>query len=396
MFEETPLVMVRDRATLDDVVKKLTRATAIGVDTESDSFYTYQEKVCLVQISDDITDYIIDPLALGRDLSPLARIFEDRSITKIFHGADYDVVCMKRDFGFEIHGLFDTLIAAQLIGMSRFGLADLIERYFGIQLDKAYQRHDWAARPLLPEHLEYARGDTHWLRALREIMTRQVVRGGRLRHLEEECRILEKRSWQGKGFDPEGWQRVKGSIALDDTGKRVLRKAWAYRDSQAKQMDRPSFKVMPDDVLLALARVRPRDERELDEVVSERSALRRRHGRMLLQVVAEGLADKAPFPKPKKEKPKGPRPRLTGRLAERALAELKLWRNRRGPDAQIAAFTIASNGTLKAIAQRRPVDLDELGKIPEVRVWQVEEYGPEILAVLERADPRRKRPAEEE
>lgn len=391
MFGDFPLVLVADRPTLVEVAAKLARCNAIGVDTESDSFYHYQEKVCLLQISDADNDYVIDPLALGQDLSVLNTVLANPAITKIFHGADYDVVCMKRDFGCEIHGIFDTLVATQLLGRTRFGLADLIDRYFGFEVDKTLQRHNWAQRPLLDDHLEYARGDTHFLRALREILHRDLVRANRLKRFEEECRLLEKRQWAGKGFDPDGWLKAKGIVSLDDAGKRVLRRAWAYRDEQARQMDRPQFKVMPDDVLVALADVRPESESELDKVISSRSGLRRRHGRQLLKIVQQGLDDTTPLATAQRERvaPKGPKPRLTGRAAEKVVADLRTWRNKRGVNPATAAFTIASNGTLKAIAAHRPMTIEELSVIPEVREWQVEEFGEELLAVLQKSDPRK-------
>ncbi|MBA2320238.1 MAG: ribonuclease D [Deltaproteobacteria bacterium] len=390
MFGDFPLVLVSDRPTLLEVAAKLARCNAIGVDTESDSFYHYQEKVCLLQISDADADYVIDPLALRQDLSPLNEVMADASITKIFHGADYDVVCLKRDFSFEIHGIFDTLVATQLLGRTRFGLADLIERYFGYEVDKTLQRHNWAQRPLEYDHLDYARGDTHFLRALREILLRDLAKANRLKRFEEECRLLERRQWQGRGFDPDGWLKAKGTITLDDDGKRVLRRAWAYRDEQARGMDRPQFKVMPDDILIALADVRPESEAELDKVISPRSGLRRRHGRAMLKIVQDGLDDRTPLATSQRvERPKGPKPRLTGRLAEKVVVDLRTWRNARGKDASTAAFTIASNGTLKAIAANRPTSLAELAAISEVRAWQVEEFGEEILDVLQKSDPRK-------
>jgi ribonuclease D len=323
----------------------------------------------------------------------LGPILADPSITKIFHGADYDVVCLKRDFAVEIHGVFDTLVATQLLGRTRFGLADLIERYFGLEVDKTLQRHNWAQRPLEDDHLEYARGDTHFLRALREILLRDLDKAKRLRRFEEECRLLERRQWQGKGFDPDGWLRAKGTLNLDDAGKRVLRRAWAYRNEQARAMDRPQFKVMPDDVLVSLALIKPTSETALDKVISPRSGLRRRHGRMLLRVVEEGMDDKTPLAvagRRDRDTPRGPKPRLTGRAAEKVVADLRTWRNKRGKDVATAAFTIASNGTLKAIAAHRPTTLEELAAIPDVRAWQVEEYGEEILEVLQKSDPRGK------
>lgn len=391
MYEDTPLVMVEDARTLDEVVERLSHAPVIGVDTESDSFYSYQEKVCLVQISDLDADYIIDPLKI-EDLSPLAPIMADRNIPKVLHGADYDIVCLKRDFDFEIRNLFDTLIAAQLLGMKRIGLADLILRYFGHELDKQYQRHDWSARPLLPEHLEYARGDTHFLPALREVMSLSLRRMGRMRHLREECRILEKRKWQGKSFDADGYLLIKRANTLDDAGKRVLRRLYLYRDAAAREMDRPTFKVMPDQVLVRVAEAKPKSLADLDRLFPGMSAMKRRHGKHLVENVLQGLQDDFEIPRAPKTRRKrrtGPRPRLTGRVQERVLNELKDWRNRRVEGTEgLTPYLVASNTTLKAIAARRPLDKDELREIPDVRSWQVDEFGEEILELLDMLDPR--------
>lgn len=392
MFEDTPLVMVETPEALADLVERLKGAGAIALDTESDSSHAYQEKVCLLQISDLTTDYIVDPLAIG-SIAALEPILEDPDIVKVLHGADYDIVCLKRDFGFRIHGLFDTLVAAQLLGLERIGLADLVARYFGIELDKAFQRHNWALRPLLEEHVEYARGDTHYLLALREIMERSLRREGRWRHHREECGVLERRRWHGRTHDPDAWRDARGVQDLDDDGRRVLRQLWHYRDAQARRMDRPVYKVIPDDVLMELAEVRPESERELDGVINPKSAMRRRHGRSFLRLIKEGLDDRTPLPGPKererKEKPKTElRTRLRGRTADRVLAELKQWRTEiiaRNP--RLNSFSVASNGQLKAIAAYRPRTLEELSQVPDIRRWQVRDYGDELLARLDRADP---------
>ena len=393
MFEETPLVMIESAKALRGLVATLSRAKVIGVDTESDSSYSYQEKVCLVQISDMDTDYIIDPLAVG-DMSALAEILSDKSIVKVLHGGDYDVVCLKRDFGFEIRGLFDTLIAAQLTGLERIGLADLIGRFFGIDIDKVYQRHNWALRPLRPEHLEYARGDTHYLLALREILLRELKKVGRVRHFHEECRLLERREWHGRGFDPDAWVDMKRVGELDETGLRVLRRLYHYRDRQARRMDRPPYKVIPDDVLVEVAAARPTHDRDLDALFARTSALRRRHGRALLEEVADGLDDTEPLPKTSRKSVEKERPatrlrtRLKGRQAERVLADLKRWRAEvLERDPSLNPYSVASNSTLKWIAAMRPRSLQELGEVPEVRRWQVREFGDELLERLDRTAP---------
>ncbi|MEQ1567749.1 MAG: HRDC domain-containing protein [Myxococcota bacterium] len=389
--------MVEDEPGLRSMIEALSRATVIGLDTESDSSYSYQEKVCLIQISDLHTDYIVDPLKV-RDLSPLAPILADREITKVLHGADYDIVCLKRDFGFEIRGLFDTLIAAQLLGAERIGLADLIGRYFGVDMDKQYQRHNWALRPLEPEHIEYARGDTHYLLALREILKRDLRGIRRARHFTEECRLLERRKWQGRGFDPDGWVDMKRMNELDPTARRVLRRLYGYRDRQAKKMDRPAYKVIPDDILIEVAKAQPETEAELDRLFSSRSALRRRHGRSLLEMVEQGVSDTQPLPDSSRKKEKAAekprsrlRTRLRGRAAERVLADLKQWRTEvLARDPKLNPYSVASNATLKWIAAIRPMSLDELLLVPEVRRWQVRDFGEELLARLDRTSPRGK------
>ena len=165
---------------LEAAVAELERSDVIGIDTEADSFFSYREQVCLVQITGNRggPDYILDTLELPH-LDPLHPILEDRGVVKVFHGADYDIVSMKRDFGGDICNIFDTMLTAQAVGFARFGLADLVHHYFGIKLEKKYQRHNWSRRPLLDEHLEYARLDSHFLPRLRELMITLIDERGR-------------------------------------------------------------------------------------------------------------------------------------------------------------------------------------------------------------------------
>jgi ribonuclease D len=384
--------MIVDVPGLEELARHLATLPAFGIDTESDSSYAYQEKVCLLQISDLERDYIIDPL-LVKDLSALEAVLADPDVVKVLHGGDYDVVSLDRDFGFRTRGLFDTLLAAQLLGLDRIGLADLIGRYFGIDIDKAFQRHNWALRPLLDDHIEYARGDTHYLLALREILLRELRRKDRVRHHREECRFLERRRWHGRGSDPFAWLDLKGASDLDELGLKCLRALWTYREEEARRMDRPVYKVIPDDVLVELASVRPRTERELDGVVNPKSAMRRRHGRAFLTKIGQGLEEKGPLPRrpEKAEEPRARLPwriRLRGRAADRVFADLKNWRNEVvSRDPTLSSFSVASNGTLRSIAQMRPRTLEELKLVPEVRRWQVRDFGDEILARLNRIDP---------
>jgi ribonuclease D len=390
MFENTPLIMVEDDAALIELSKRLAKADIIGIDTEGDSFYHYRERVCLIQFSDADTDYIVDPLTID-DLSPLADILSNPKIVKVLHGGDYDIVCLRRDFGFQLHGVFDTLIAAQLIGVPRFGLGDLVESNFQYSMDKVYQRHNWSKRPLLEEHLTYARGDTHFLIRLREILLAQVEEIGRVSHLEEECRLLEKRTWQGREFDPNGFLKVKGANKLSDPDLRILKRLYVYRDEQAREMDRPPFKVFPDKIMLEIATRHPKTEREFERMFQRQRAMRRRYGKAMVVAVNEGLKDDFKIPNPTRTtKSITYERRLRGRAADRVFQALKQWRNSKIESAeQYTSYTVASNAVLKCIAEVRPFDKEELENVPNLRNWQLVEFGQEILDVLDEVSPRK-------
>ena len=385
MFGETPMVMIEDDAALRALVDQLRLEPVIGIDTEADSFHHYREKLCLIQLSDRTHDYIVDPLKIS-DLSPLGELLGDENIVKVLHGGDYDVVSLKRDYGIRMRNLFDTMIASQFLALPRIGLADLIERFFGHHVDKKYQRHDWASRPLLPEHLDYARGDTHFLLALREVLTLFLTRKGRLDAHAEECAILEERDWTRDQDEGSQFLRVKRSNTLDEPGLRALRALWEYRDSEAKALDRPAFKVLPDEVLLGMAASRPTDDDGLHHVMRRGSSMHRKHGEALLRCVAEGLADERPLPT---KEPSARRDRRGDSAPglERLLGPLKEWRNRVVDDRGLAPVVVANNNLLKEIARLTPSTIDELSAIPGIRRWQVRDFGDELLGIVQTLNP---------
>ena len=173
MPESTPLIS--DSAAFEALAARLTRCHELAIDTESNSLHSYRERVCLVQLTarypgGSVEHAIVDPLAI-KDLSSLGKPLADPRIVKILHGANYDVLCLKRDYGFTFRNLFDTMIAAQIAGLPKYSLADLVESFFGVALDKRFQKHDWAQRPLTDEQRLYAILDTYYLPELRERLT---------------------------------------------------------------------------------------------------------------------------------------------------------------------------------------------------------------------------------
>ena len=383
MFGDTPLIIIEDTAALEELVEDLAKKPIIGIDTEADSFHHYQEKVCLIQVSDLEKDYIIDPLKID-DCSSIKRLTGNPDQEVVLHGGDYDVVSMKRDFDVTFNRIFDTMVASQFLGFDRFGLADLIHRYFGHKIDKKYQRHDWSARPLRDEHLQYARGDTHFLLALREVLGHKLRSAGRYRAFEEECYHLAQKEWSAKEDDPAEFMRVKKSSRLKPDGLRVLRALWAYRDDRARRIDRPAFKVLGDRIMIALSTQRPTTRDALHEIIRPSSSLARKHGDDLLAVVAEGLADETPLPDPprRKRKRRSSRPKDAPSI-ERLYAPLKDWRNALVEEKGLSPVVVANNALLKEIARAAPETLQDLADVPGIRDWQVRDYGDEILDVVQ-------------
>jgi len=381
MFGNTPLIMIEDDAALLAAVEQLRSAPVIGVDTEADSFHSYKEKVCLVQVSDLRTDYIVDPLQV-EDMSPLAEIMSDPETVKVLHGADYDIVSLKRDFGYQFNNVFDTMISAQFLGFEKVGLADLIRRFFGHTIDKKYQRHDWSKRPLLDEHLDYARGDTHWLPAIRELLLIHLNRTGRLAAVAEECELVQGREWQGRTNTEADFLRVKGSNALELQQKKVLRAVWEYRDQRAQSLDRPAFKLIPDPFLLTLAKAQPTDMEALNKMARRGSSMLRRHGEALVAAVKTGLDDERELPEPPKPT-RGRTPRM-GPGVDRYLTALKDWRNDKVERTGLPPVAVANNTLLKEIARSAPGDEEALSQVSGIRQWQLVDHGAELLDVVAR------------
>jgi ribonuclease D len=379
MFGKTPLIIIEDDAALVEAAKRLKGAPVIGVDTEADSFHVFKEKVCLVQLSDLENDYIVDPLKVT-DMSPLAPIMADPATVKVLHGADYDIVSLKRDFGFQFDNVFDTMISAQFLGFDKVGLADLIKRFFGHHIDKQYQRHDWGKRPLFDEHLSYARGDTHWLPAIRELLLIHLKRSGRLAAVEEECSIVQTREWQGRTHTDADFLRVKGSNILDDAEKRVLWAVWEYRNGRAQAANRPAFKLIPDPFLMSLAKSPPADADALNKMARKGSSMLRRHGPALLEAVQKGVADEREIPKV--TKPAKMRHQRVGPGIERYFNPLKDWRNAKVKRTGMPPVAVANNTLLKEVARLAPADMDALAEVPGIRRWQIAAHGEELLALV--------------
>jgi ribonuclease D len=226
----------------------------LALDTESNSFHVYRERVCLIQLSTRAQDWVVDPLAV--DVRPLGEILCDGRET-VLHGADYDVRCLRREFGWRLPELFDTMVAAKRLGRAGLGLSALVEARFGVKLSKANQRSDWGRRPLSAEQLAYAALDTHYLLALADELRAELRTQGLAELAQAECQRIAAVEPRERVFDEEGWRRLKGARELDAPGRIVLRELWLAREARAREVDRPPFKVLAEQTMIELSRQRP-------------------------------------------------------------------------------------------------------------------------------------------
>ncbi|MEJ5203001.1 MAG: HRDC domain-containing protein [Anaerolineales bacterium] len=368
---QSELIWVDKPQKLRKAAASLLRYPRLAVDTESNSLYAYREQVCLIQFSTGESDYLIDPLALD-DLSPLGEVFASPHIEKIFHAAEYDLICLKRDFGFGFANLFDTMLAGRILGRSETGLAAMLENEFGILLDKKFQRANWGKRPLPPDLLDYARLDTYYLLPLRERLAEELKQQGRWELAREDFHRLCFTAVPPANGHPNCW-RIPGSRDLSPQQAAVLHELCYYRDQKARQMNLPVFKVLGNDILLKLALEQPQNLEALaaSGVLSARQI--QRHGEGLLQAIQHGRRASPIYP------PNGT-PRPADDMLQR-LEALREWRKQAGRSLEVPSDVILPRDVLEEIAQACPRTLDELASVMHDLPWRFQQFGEQILAV---------------
>lgn len=370
------MLLIENDADLNKIVAELQKEPVIGVDLEADSMFHYQEKVCLLQISTHALNIVIDPLSV-QDLSPLAPVFSDARIRKVFHGSDYDIRSLYRDFGIEVHSLFDTQIAARFLGVRETGLASLLKMRFDVLSDKKYQKKDWSQRPLPAAMLKYAVQDICYLLPLADILERELMEKGLLFCVEEECEQLSgvrPNSSRNKPF----FLSFKGAARLDPRSLAVLEKILCFRDQVARRRDRPHFKVLGNKQIMEIARIKPVTKTDLTGIQGLSPRLIDHMGKSLIENVREGLSlpDEALPVYPKKA-----RQRLKSKEAARVKA-LKSWRERLSGTWGVDPALVCTSAQIQAIAIANPVEPENMECIEDIRKWQIKLFGLDICNVL--------------
>lgn len=347
------------------------------MDTESNSMFAYRERVCLIQFSTPDVDFIVDTVAL-RDLHELAPVFANPAQEKIFHAAEGDVINLARDFGFEFVNIFDTMTAARTLGWPQVGLAAILDTRFGVTLNKKYQRADWGRRPLTAEMLDYARFDTHYLPALRDLLFQALSEQGHWPEAQEEFQRLAKIRGEerDRAIDSDAFWRVKGAFDLVPQRAAVLEALYAWREAQAERIDQPPFKVVGEPVLLALARHAPTRAEDLQRTEGLAPGQAQRYGRDLVRVIERALHAPPPV-KPKVE-------REPDDVRER-YERLHTWRKERARKRGVESDVIVPRAALHDMARRPPRTHDDLARIVDFGPWRRQAYGDELLVLLSSA-----------
>ncbi len=381
MHRKTPIYsLVTNQNDLKHTAEDLEGETAIGVDLEADSLFHYQEKVCLIQISTPSKNILVDPLALD-NLSPLSPAFKNPHIRKIFHGADYDIRSLYRDFNIEVGGLFDTQIAARFVGVRETGLASLLKEYLGVLAEKKYQKRDWSQRPLPDAMLAYGVQDTCHLLSLCRMLEEELVALERLPFVEEECELLSKvRPNSAKGAPL--FLKFKGAGRLAPRDLAVLESILQLRDELARKKDRPPFKILGNAPIMEMVERKPTTEKALDEIRGMSARQVKILGRSFLERIAEGLAveeNQLPaFPRKTRQH--------IGVRASRRIKALKHWRDARAREMNLDPSLICTTAQIQSIALAYPRREEELEAIDTLRTWQKNLFGSWICNLMKGMD----------
>lgn len=363
---------------LEDFAKSLEEVPSVAVDLEADSMYHFKEKVCLLQMAAGAASVVIDPIKI-KDMSFLKPLFFNRKIKKVFHGADYDVRSLYRDFNIKINSLFDTQVACMFLGYQETGLNSVLQQKFGISLNKKYQKKDWSVRPLSEKMMEYAVADVAYLIPLAEMLEKELEKKGRLDWVHEESKILSAVRPASSDDNPL-YLKFKGAGKLDRRSLAVLEALLQFRMHIAEKKDKPLFKVFSNNVLMKVALKKPVDLPNLKKAEAFSPKQLNMYGNSVIDIVDNALQI------PQNELPLYPKrraPRVDASVSARVKA-LKSWRDSKSQVLKIDSGLLCNNFLISAVAVQSPLNVKALEKIEGMKNWQRKEFGREIIALLKK------------
>ncbi len=377
---DSPL-FVDTKAGLAEVSGLLSKSKVLGVDTESNTFYSYNGRICLLQVSTGKKDVLIDTLELD-DFECLEEIFADPGVIKVFHDGEQDVWGIKKYLNLEVKGVFDTKIAASALGHGSLGLALLVSRYLGIKLDKRMQRSNWGQRPLKPEQIRYASNDTKYLIPLYEKLLAELEAKNGLAYIlarQEFRRIERSLSTENKRLDP-GFLNIKGAAELDAKALRYLAELYLQREKVAKERDMPPGRIVSDFALLVLARRGvPTSVHAMEKEAGLKKGTLRKHKEWIFRTLKQASLKSPIFLEKREHEKKRGRP---GPAQEGASRKLKAWRKRLARRENMDSFLVLRNKVIQHIVNAMPCSMEELLSVPGVEKWWAELFGEEIIEIV--------------
>lgn len=366
-----PPVWVDDQNKLERMVDELSTHSRLAVDTESNSLHAFRERVCLVQFSTSRKDYVVDPLVFD-DLDLLAPLFVNPDIEKIFHAAEYDLVCLKRDYGFEFSNLFDTMQAARILGYQHVGLDNILAEKFGVKVDKRHQKANWAARPLTRAQLDYARMDTHFLIPLRDMLEKELRENDRWGFASDDFALACHVDSPQEKTNGASWKRFSARKDVTPRELTILSELCLCRDAIAERMDRPPFKVIPDSLLLDIAKNPPEKDVDLAGIGLSPKQIRL-WGDQILAATRRGEAS----PLVKREQAERPKDAMLKRLDK-----LKTWRKKVAEAMKVESDIILPKDFLYELAEKPPKDMAALKSIMRESPFRFEKFGEQIYKLI--------------
>lgn len=379
-----PYSYIETQPSLDKMVGRLRGARRVALDIEANSLYRYHIRVCLIQLSFLGGNYIVDPLA-KLDFSDFVETLADKPL--IAHGADYDLRMMRTSLGFHPRReVFDTMLAAKILGIEQIGLVALAGQLLGVSLTKKGQKSNWAQRPLTQAQLDYACDDTRFLEEIADILARDLARLGRLEWHRETCVRMVESAMRDDAVepDPDDVWRIKGSATLDSRQLAFLRAIWHWREDEARRIDRPSFKVLGNPEVLDLAVWAAANPGRLlrDWPALPRSISGNRYDALQSVLRAANGLRRSEWPKPRVRRTSGP-PEPDRRHEIEALQHEC---NRVAETLGVPPSLLAPRTTLAAIAKHRPRTTGELMACTPMMEWQASLLGPVFQDVINKFD----------
>jgi ribonuclease D len=367
---------IESESELDNICDKLSKEKIIGVDLEADSMHCFKEKICLIQIATAKQAFLIDPFEL-KDISPFLKVLENQDTIKIFHGADFDIRSLDRDYNTRVNNLFDTEIACRFLGVKERGLGALLKKHFNIDSNKKYQKADWSIRPFNKAMIEYSVMDVASLTKLYEIIVKKLENNNRFSWAKEEFEIQEQVKYESNHSSPL-FKKFKGAGKIDNRSLAVLENLLQLRMQIAKQKDQPLYKIISNASLMAMSVNKP----ETIDKILELKALSPRqidmYGKFSVESIkrAVALEDEQLPSYPRTRRPK------KNMKAQEKIKRLKTMREKLSRSLGMEPGFLLNNALIGSIALKAPETMGNLLNIDNIRHWQVENIGKDIIAAL--------------